>query len=110
MINPENQPKKLFTIGGGAWSGKDLHKVDRLGGLLARKLAKRIILGGSTGESLVFLGYRPGDQRPASVRVALDGQGPKHGIEDLLLDVSTENKVAWEDFSRCQITLAELAL
>ncbi len=28
-------------IGGGAWSGKDLRKVDRLGGLLARELAVR---------------------------------------------------------------------
>ena len=99
-----------IPIGGGAWSGKDLHKVDRLGGLLARKLAKRIILGGSAGEALVFLEYHPGGQRPASVQIALDGQGPKHGIEDLLPDVSTENKVVWEDFSRCQIPLPELAL
>ena len=99
-----------IPIGGGAWSGKDLHKVDRLGGLLARKLAKRIVIGGSAGEALVFLEYHPGGQRPASVQIALDGQGPKHGIEDLLPDVSTENKVAWEDFSRCQLPLPEFAL
>ena len=87
-----------------------MHKVDRLGGLLARKLAKRIILRGSSREALVFLEYHPGGQRPASVQIALDGQGPKHGIKDLLPEVSTKNKEAWEDFSRCQIPLPELAL
>ena len=87
-----------------------MHKVDRLGGLLARKLAKRIILGGSAGEALVFLEYHPRGQRPASVQVAFDGQGPELGIKYLLPDVSTENKAAWEDFSRCQIPLPELAL
>ena len=92
-----------IPIGGGAWSGKDLHKVDRLGGLLARKLAKRIVIGGSAGEALVFLEYHPGFQSPAAVQIALEGQGPKHGIEDLLPDVSSENKEASENFSRCQI-------
>ena len=61
-------------------------------------------------EALVFLEYHPGGQRPASVQVALDGQGPKLGVEHLIPDISLENKVAWEDFNRCQIPLPELAL
>jgi len=39
-------------IGGGAWSGKDFHKVDRLGGMLARALAKKVVQGGLGEEVL----------------------------------------------------------
>ena len=42
-------------IGGGAWSGKDLRKVDRLGGLLARRLARLAVSRGLCREARVVL-------------------------------------------------------
>jgi S-adenosylmethionine synthetase len=60
-------------IGGGAWSGKDLCKVDRLGGLAARRLALESLLGSDADEALVTLSYLPGGDRPARVDLRLDG-------------------------------------
>ena len=60
-------------IGGGAWSGKDLCKVDRLGGLAARRLALESLLGSDADEALVTLSYLPGGDRPARVDLLLDG-------------------------------------
>jgi len=60
-------------IGGGAWSGKDLRKVDRLGGMLARELALRAVFAGIAGEALIRLIYCPGSDRPERVEPVLDG-------------------------------------
>jgi len=60
-------------IGGGAWSGKDFNKVDRLGGLLARRLACSAVAEAGAGEALVTLAYIPGCTEPVDVRVRLDG-------------------------------------
>ena len=49
-------------IGGGAWSGKDFHKADRAGGLLARRLAKLMVLTGMTREATVTVSFAPGDR------------------------------------------------
>jgi hypothetical protein len=42
-------------IGGGAWSGKDLNKVDRLGGYLARHLAVQAVADLHVREAIVTL-------------------------------------------------------
>ena len=55
-------------IGGGAWSGKDFNKVDRLGGFLAREIALRVAIERGC-EALVELRYEPGGARPQSIRV-----------------------------------------
>ena len=60
-------------IGGGAWSGKDPHKVDRVGGLRARELALRAVKLGLGSEALVTLGWFPGDRAPSLVELAIDG-------------------------------------
>ena len=60
-------------IGGGAWSGKDLCKVDRLGGLAARRLALESLRVSDADEALVTLSYLPGGDRPARVDLRLDG-------------------------------------
>jgi S-adenosylmethionine synthetase len=60
-------------IGGGAWSGKDLCKVDRLGGLAARQVALASLLGSDADAALVTLSYLPGGDRPARVDLLLDG-------------------------------------
>jgi S-adenosylmethionine synthetase len=57
-------------IGGGAWSGKDFNKVDRLGGFLAREIALAQVCE-CGGEALVELRYEPGGARPQSARVVL---------------------------------------
>jgi S-adenosylmethionine synthetase len=60
-------------IGGGAWSGKDLCEVDRLGGLAARRLALESLQASDAVEALVTLSYLPGGDRPARVHLLLDG-------------------------------------
>ena len=61
-------------IGGGAWSGKDLNKVDRLGGYLARQLALKALEGRDNQNALVTLEYIPGCDAPVRVDVLLDGK------------------------------------
>jgi S-adenosylmethionine synthetase len=66
-------------IGGGAWSGKDFFKVDRLGGMAARRLALESLLASDADEALVTLTYLPGGDRPSRVDLLLDGL-PSSGI------------------------------
>ena len=61
-------------IGGGAWSGKDFHKPDRVGGLLARRLALQCVHAGIGRRVRVQLEYRPNSAAPESVQVWADGR------------------------------------
>lgn len=61
-------------IGGGAWSGKDFNKVDRLGGLLARRMALSAVVETGAEEAMVTLAYVPGCTEPVDVRVCVDGR------------------------------------
>lgn len=61
-------------IGGGAWSGKDFHKPDRVGGLLARRLALQCVQQGVGRLVRVQLEYRPNSALPESVQVWSDGR------------------------------------
>ena len=61
-------------IGGGAWSGKDPCKPDRVGGWLARQLALELVRGGRARQALVQLEYRPNDEAPSSIAACLDGR------------------------------------
>jgi S-adenosylmethionine synthetase len=80
--NGDNGPsgKKLVVdaygpgvpIGGGAWSDKDFFKVDRLGGMAARRLALGSLLASDADEALVTLTYLPGSDRPARLDLRLD--------------------------------------
>jgi S-adenosylmethionine synthetase len=49
-------------IGGGALSGKDFFKADRAGGILARRLAKAVVLSGAAPECMVTLAIVPGER------------------------------------------------
>jgi len=65
-------------IGGGAWSGKDFNKVDRLGGMLARRIAKAWAI--ARGEAAtVTLGYLPGERGPRSATLLAGGR--HHAID-----------------------------
>lgn len=70
-------------IGGGAWSGKDLHKPDRVGGLLARRMALQCVRAGIGRRVSVQLEYRPNSAQPESIQVLADGrQHPlPHGVQ-----------------------------
>ena len=59
-------------IGGGAWSGKDFHKPDRVGGMLARRLALQCVQAGVGRRVRVQLEYRPNSALPESVAVWAD--------------------------------------
>ncbi len=61
-------------IGGGAWSGKDLHKPDRVGGMLARQLALQCVKAGIGRRVTVSLEYRPNSTAPELVQVQADGR------------------------------------
>lgn len=60
-------------IGGGAWSGKDWFKVDRAGGIIARRVALAAVRSGRTREATVELLWRPGDREAIVVAVTGDG-------------------------------------
>jgi len=60
-------------IGGGAWSGKDPHKIDRVGALRARQVALRAVRRGLGNTALVSLGWTPGDAVPSNVQLEVDG-------------------------------------
>jgi S-adenosylmethionine synthetase len=68
-----------LPIGGGAWSGKDFFKVDRLGAMAARRIALESLLGSSAEDATVTLSYLPGGDRPARVDLLLDG-APSAGV------------------------------
>jgi S-adenosylmethionine synthetase len=50
-------------IGGGALSGKDFYKADRAGGILARRLAKAVVLTGAARECTATFAFVPGAER-----------------------------------------------
>ncbi len=98
-------------IGGGAWSGKDLRKVDRLGGMLARELALRAVHAGLAREARVTLLYSPGSEAPERVEPVLDGVfvDPADFLERLG-DPPLDNRTTWLRYRECAIPLPELAL
>ena len=49
-------------IGGGALSGKDFFKADRAGAVLARRLAKTVVMSGAALECTATLAIAPGDR------------------------------------------------
>src|SRR5690606_35276446 len=59
-------------IGGGAWSGKDFNKVDRVGAMLARELAL-LAVRNARREARVELRYEPGGAGPAAIALWIDG-------------------------------------
>jgi S-adenosylmethionine synthetase len=96
-------------IGGGAWSGKDFRKVDRLGGLLARAMARSCIARALGREALVTLEYTPGCAAPVFVEVCLDGGAAPAVAEALHEDAGTGNDAAWRRFVACERDLVDLA-
>ena len=57
-------------IGGGAISGKDFFKPDRAGAILARRLAKAVVLTGVATECTATLGFAPGAEQATVLELA----------------------------------------
>lgn len=60
------------NVGGGAFSGKDLSKVDRSGAYAARYIAKSIVAAGIADVAKVEMTYVIGEPEPVSINVVLD--------------------------------------
>lgn len=60
------------AIGGGALSGKDFFKADRAGAILARRIAKAIVLTGAASECRVVLAFHPGDEQARVIQIVGD--------------------------------------
>lgn len=60
------------NVGGGAFSGKDLSKVDRSGAYAARYIAKCIVAAGVANVAKVEMSYAIGKPEPISINVILD--------------------------------------
>lgn len=59
------------NVGGGAFSGKDMSKVDRSGAYMCRYLAKNIVDAGLADEARVELSYVIGEPQPCAIKVEL---------------------------------------
>lgn len=59
------------NVGGGAFSGKDMSKVDRSGAYMCRYLAKNIVDAGLADEAKVELSYIISEPQPCAIKVEL---------------------------------------
>ncbi len=75
----------LVPHGGGAFSGKDLTKVDRSGVYLARRIAKSIVKAGIAQKCLVGLSYAIGQAEP--VMVSVNTYGTSEYTDDEIIDL-----------------------
>ena len=112
------------AIGGGAWSGKDVFKADRAGGLHARRLAKLAVRLGLAQEAWVTLGWFPGDRAARVLQIrtekgdlptatalteivdlSLSHSGEQFSIPDSLIELArwghfAEGNLPWENTGR----------
>lgn len=62
------------AIGGGALSGKDPWRLDRVGAFRARQIALAIVDTGFVRDALVTFAWCPRDRRPSQVSIIVDGR------------------------------------
>jgi len=60
------------SVGGGAFSGKDMTKVDRSASYMARYIAKNIVASGLCNTAKVELSYMIGIAKPSSINIEMD--------------------------------------
>lgn len=78
-------------IGGGALSGKDFYKPDRAGALLARRLAKAVVLSGAAKECRAALTIFPGEREFRIVSVVNEDGRPLDAVRwGSLIDLRLE--------------------
>ncbi len=96
-------------IGGGAWSGKDFRKVDRIGGMLARELALAAVAEAGAGEAQVTLEYIPGCEGPVHVGVLIDGKPATLERFPVTGAIARDNLGAWRRYVGVATPLVDLA-
>lgn len=96
-------------IGGGAWSGKDFRKVDRLGGLLARELALSAVAESGGQEATVTLEYIPGCEAPVHVDVRVDGRPRSLDRLARTRAIPRDNLTTWQRYVNAGVDLIDLA-
>ena len=76
------------NIGGGAYAGKDMSKVDKSGAFMARYLAKNIVAAGLANEAKVTLSYTIGKVEPDAIDIKINNDDR---IAKMILDYINEN-------------------
>lgn len=76
------------NIGGGAYVGKDMSKVDKSGALMARYLAKNIVAAELANEAKVTLSYTIGKVKPDAIDIKINND---ERIVQRILDYIHEN-------------------
>lgn len=77
------------NVGGGAYSGKDLSKVDRSAAYMARYLAKNIVASGVADTCKVELSYMIGVAEPSSINIELGYLTPQRPMQEDI-DINVE--------------------
>ena len=98
-----------IPIGGGAWSEKDFHNVDRLGGMLDRELAMKAVLAGVGREVLVTLEYTPGCDGQSGVSGIVDGRPVGEELVARIGAAGLSNLATWDRFGSSPTPLPVLA-
>jgi S-adenosylmethionine synthetase len=78
-------------IGGGALCGKDFYKADRAGAIIARRIAKGVVMTGAARECTATLAFVPG-AKTARIESLVTGDGSRldAGVWSELIDRSLE--------------------
>ncbi len=67
----------MVPIGGGAYSGKDPHKVDRAGALLAREMALHSVINENNPWDTIQLSWAPGKEQYVATNASTAMAGPR---------------------------------
>lgn len=76
-------------VGGGAYSGKDLSKVDRSASYMCRYLAKNIVDAGLADTAKIELSYIIGRPNPCAINIELEGERKS----DVIVDMANQIKM-----------------
>ncbi len=80
-------------VGGGAFSGKDLSKVDRAGAYFARKKAVELLKNYNANEVLIKVAYAIGVKLPVELKIRINKENAYHEIPHWLYEEFSADKI-----------------
>ena len=80
-------------VGGGAFSGKDLSKVDRAGAYFARKKAVELLKKHNANEVLIQVAYAIGVKLPVELKIRINKENAYHEIPHWLYEEFSADKI-----------------
>jgi len=80
-------------VGGGAFSGKDLSKVDRAGAYFARKKAVELLKKHNANEVLIKVAYAIGVKLPVELKIRINKENAYHEIPHWLYEEFSADKI-----------------